>query len=120
MRDWRLWLALAGVGVGGYLLSSQLLGGGSAPVSADELATQVFVCRETGELFVGKARTTPAARPDTGQETLQTGWYCGKCRTWHSGPSLAEWQRRPLPVKCPKTKTPLEPTGPLPEQAQTL
>jgi hypothetical protein len=121
MRDIRLWLALAGLSVGGYLLASQVTGGdGSAPVTDDELTTLVFVCRDTGELFVGKSRSTPAERPDNGRPTLLPGWYCGECRTWHTGPALDEWQRRPTPVLCPKTKKPLERTGPSPDGATKI
>ena len=120
MRDIRLWLALAGLSVGGYLLASQITGDGSAPVTDDDLETLVFVCRDTGDLFTGKSRSTPAARPDDGKTTLLPGWYCGECRTWHAGPSLADWQRRPTPVLCPKTKKPLERTGPLPESATKI
>lgn len=119
MRDLRLWLALAGLSVGGYLLASQVAGG-SAPVSDEERQTLVFVCRDTGDLFVGKSRNTPAARPDNGQTTLLPGWYCPKCATWHTGPALDEWQRRPTPVLCPKTRTPLERTGPMPNGAPTI
>jgi hypothetical protein len=121
MRNVRLWLALAGLSVGGYLLGSQVLGGdGSAPVTDDELTTLVFVCRDTGDLFTGKARETPAAHPATGRATLQPGWYCPTCETWHGGPSLADWQRRPTPVLCPKTKQPLERTGPMPDAAPAI
>lgn len=118
MHDKRLWIALIGLMFGGWLISSQLTGGmRSAPVTQDELADAVFICRESGELFAGKVRPTPAAHPTTGQPSLMPALYCPKCEKWEEAPGLEQQQRSALTLKCAKTKAALQRTGPVPPTA---
>jgi hypothetical protein len=120
MRDFRLWLALAGVFGGGWLIVRAMDGDRSRPVSRDELPTMVFVCRESHELFVGPARATPAPHPSTEKPTLMPGWYCPKCQTWHAGPPSDVAARAPEKVVCRKTRTPLLREGPKPKDAREI
>ncbi len=118
MRDVRVWLALAGIVAGGWLISLQLQSAdSSSPVLAEELATAVFVCRESGEIFVGKVRTTPAVHPKTGRPTLMPGLYAPDQQKWVAGPSFEELQRSTPEMKSAKTKTPLLREGPIPATA---
>ena len=121
MYDQRLWFAIIGLTLGGWLISSQLTGGmQSAPVTQEELADAVFICQESGELFAGKVRPTPAAHPATGKLTLLPALYCPKCQRWESAPGLEQQQRAALTLKCAKTKAELQRTGPIPDQATKI
>jgi hypothetical protein len=119
-RDVKTWLALGGLMLGGWLIVSAIDGDRSAPVTAEELPTMVFVDRDSQQMFVGTARATPAAHPQTGQPTLLPGLYCPKCQTWHAGPPSDASARRPASVLCPKTRVPLQPEGPHPSSATPL
>ena len=59
----------------------------------------------------------PAVHPETGQATLMPAMYCEVCQEWRQVPPPDQWNRGPMPLLCPKDKTPLVPTGPLPEEA---
>ncbi|MBI1344773.1 hypothetical protein GC163_00640 [bacterium] len=121
MRDPRIWITVVGLALGGWLISSQLSGGPrSLPVTQDELADAVFLCRESGELFAGKVRPTPALHPITGKETLLPALYCPKCQQWEAAPALEQQQRAAMVLKCAKTKAALERTGPVPETATRI
>lgn len=118
MRDIRVWLALAAVVAGGWLITMQLRPADhSAPVQSEELATVVFVCRESGEVFVGKVRATPAMHPVTGRPTLMPGLYAPDQQKWVAGPSFEELQRATPLMKSAKGKTPLLREGPIPPTA---
>jgi hypothetical protein len=119
-RDVKLWLALGGVALGGWLIVSAIERDRSPLVTDDELPRIVFVCRSSQELFVGAARGTPAKHPQTGQPTLLPGWYCPKCKTWHAGPPSDAAARLPEKVLCPKTRAPLRREGPLPKDGQEI
>lgn len=119
-HSYRFWCALGGVVFGGWLIYSALATDRSTPVSPEELPEMVFVDRQTGELFVGQARPTPAAHPQTGALQLMPGWYCPSCQTWHAGPAFDQMDRLTTPVLCPKTRTPLLREGPRPASATAL
>jgi len=116
-RDPKVWLALGGVLLGGWLIVRAMDRDRSAPVRPDELPTMVFVDRDSKELFVGRARATPAKHPKTDQTTLLPGWYCPQCQTWHGGPPSDAAGRGPEKVLCPKTRAPLLREGPMPADA---
>jgi hypothetical protein len=90
------------------------------PVQVSELTELVFVCQQSQEVFVGKARTTPAAHPATGQPTLMPGLYCERCRVWRAGLPVEQLQRSPEAANCPKTRQPMSLTGPPPTSANRL
>ena len=79
----------------------------------------VFVCRDTGELFLGQARPTPARHPKTGQPTLLLGLYCPQCQEWRIAPAVEQLQHQSRP-RCRKCRSPLELAGPLPSDAVEL
>jgi hypothetical protein len=116
----RLWLALLGVGIGGWLIFSALARERTAPVTEDELPLMVFVDRESGELFVGKVRPTPAVHPRLGEPRLLPGWYCPQCAKWYAGPPSDAAERTVDVVRCPKTRDPLHREGPLPAAAPEI
>jgi hypothetical protein len=119
LRDVKLWLALGGLALSGWLIVGAMDRDRSPPVTDDELRQMVFVCRESQELFVGAARATPATHPTTQRQTLLPGWYCAKCQTWHAGPP-SDAAPRADQVRCPKTRLPLLREGPLPSNATQL
>lgn len=116
MSSYRLPVTIVLVVLSGWFLWGRM---GSAPretpVDAEDLETIVFVCRESGELFVGKVRPTPAAHPATGRPTLMPGLYDSKSQRWVAGPPLEQWQRQP-----PRPGSTMQPTGPLPAEATQL
>ena len=80
------------------------------------LADMVFVCKESGEVFIGQPRPTPAPHPETGRETVMPGLYSPAKKTWIAGPPLETLQRAaggPVGTK----QQPLLRDGPIPETA---
>ncbi len=115
MRDIRLWLAMAAVVLGGGLISFQLRSDNrSAPVDESELETAVFVCRESGELFVGKVRPTPALHPTSGKATLLPGLYDVEHKRWVTAPPFEQQQRL---QQSGKQAARLLRQGPIPDSA---
>lgn len=118
MRDPRLWLVLVVIVAAGGLISWQLRGSDqSAPVTQDELEDAVFVCRESGAVFVGKVRPTPATHPSTGKPTLMPGLYDTRKQAWVAAPPF-ELQQKQRTVG--QGGQPLERTGPIPPDAPRI
>ena len=114
MRDYRLWLALGGLLLAGRLLYPVLAGERSAPPREEERQTMVFVCHESGETFVLRARNTMETHPRTGKATLTPGLYCQQCGTWRASPPLEILQQDPGARNCPVHKSAMSSTGPAP------
>ena len=115
-----LWLAI-GLGVSAVLVMG--CGGSESearqPTESDSVT--VFVCRESGDVFVGSTQPTPAQNPKTGKASLMRGLYCPQCQKWYAGPPLDELQRKRGGGLCPKDrKTPMRLDGPVPDSAQRL
>lgn len=119
--DWKLWAALLAVFVAGVAVSRNFIDetNSGLPNEAD-LVQMVLICRESGELFVGSARPTPAAHPKTGALTLLPAMYCPKDQHWHAAPAPELVQGRHQPIYCPGSKTPMTLTGPIPASASPL
>lgn len=115
MRDYRLWLALAGLLLAGRLLYPVLAGDRSAPVRDDERQMMVFVCQETGEAFALRASNTIETNPKTGKATLLPGLYCDECTKWRISPPLDVLQQNPSARNCPVHKIPMNSNGPSPK-----
>lgn len=116
MRDYRIWLSVAGLLIAGRMLYPAFAGDGSAPVREEELREIVHICRESGETFVLRATTSPEKHPRTGRFTLMPGLYCAKCREWRVSPSMEILQQDPSARLCPKDKTLMTIEGPRPDK----
>ena len=73
-----------------------------------------YVCRESAQIVVAAVQATPAVHPETGRRTPMPALYCPQCRQWYPAPPLEVLQRSPGAAVCPKHKTPLRGSGPLP------
>lgn len=101
----------------GFSCSSQ----GPTPAATDAAAPRVFVDRKSKTVFIGEHDlTTVPVHPKTGKATLSAALYCPQCRDWHPVPPLEVMQRQPHTRLCPKTKSELQATGPLPGNAVPL
>lgn len=118
MRDPRLWLVMVVIVAAGALISWQLRSPDqSAPVSQEELDDAVFVCRDSGDVFIGKVRPTPATHPATGKPTLMPGLYDTRQQAWVAAPPF-ELQQRQRPMG--QGGQPLERQGPIPPDAPRI
>ncbi|WP_437203607.1 hypothetical protein [Planctomicrobium sp. SH664] len=91
---------------------------GGTPVDTGE-PPLVLVDNKTGEVFVAQQLPAiPAPHPQSGTKTLMPGMYCSRCRVWHVVPPVEVRQHHPEAARCPKSKTPLAMTGPVPDSAQ--
>ena len=116
MRDYRIWLSIAGLLIAARMLYPAFAGDRSSPVRDSELQEIVYVCRETGEMFPLRAKASPEKHPRTGRFTLMPGLYCAKCRAWRASPALEVLQQNPSARLCPKDKSPMTIDGPPPEK----
>lgn len=116
MRDYRIWLSMAGLLIAARMLYPVFAGDRSSPVRDTELQEIVYVCRETGETFPLRAKASPEKHPRTGRFTLMPGLYCAKCRVWRASPSLEVLQQAPSARLCPQDKTLMTIDGPPPEK----
>lgn len=114
MRDFKVWLAIGGLLLAGRLLYPVLAGDRSAPPREEERQTFVFVCRESGETFVMRARNTVENHPRTGKPTLTPGLYCEQCQKWRASPPLEVLQQNPAASLCPVHQAAMTNTGPVP------
>ena len=115
MRDYRTWLAISGLLLAGRLLYPVLAGDHSAPVREDELQTLAFVCSESGETFVMRAKNTTETNPRTGKPTLMPGLYCDQCKKWRASPPLSVLQQNPSASLCPTHRSSMTTNGPVPK-----
>ena len=116
MRDYRIWLSIAGLLIAGRMLYPAFAGDRSSPVRDEELQEIVYVCRESGETFPMRAKASPEKHPRTGRLTLMPGLYCTKCGVWRASPPLDVLQQDPSARLCPKDRTPMSVAGPAPEK----
>lgn len=114
MRDYRMWLAIGGLLLATRLLYPVLAGDRSSRVYEEERQNFVFVCRESGETFVMRAKNVTEQHPRTGQPTLMPGLYCGQCKKWRASPPLNVLQQNPSASLCPTHKIPMTNDGPAP------
>lgn len=77
----------------------------------------VYICRETGELFVGRGDASPQIHPDTGRATLCPALYCFHCETWTVAPPADRLSRQPKLLECPKCGQARSFEGEIPETA---
>jgi hypothetical protein len=118
MRDFRMWLAIGGLLLAGRLLYPVLAGERSSQVRDEYRQLFVFVCRESGETFVMRAKNAVETHPRTGQPTLMPGLYCEQCQKWRASPSLSLLQQNPSASLCPTHKTLMTNNGPLPSEGK--
>ncbi len=83
-------------------------------------APVVYVCRETGDVFLGETQVVPQIHPDTQRGTLFPGLYCPQCQTWKPAPPIDRLHRQPEMLNCPACQTPRSFEGEIPEDAQHL
>jgi hypothetical protein len=77
----------------------------------------VYICRATGELFVGPGKIVPQIHPATGRATLWPALYCPRCETWSASPPTERLSGHPELLDCPKCKTMRSFDGAIPEGA---
>lgn len=116
MRDFRLWLAIGGLFLAGRLLYPVLAGERSASVRDEQRQKFVFICRESGEMFVMRAKNTVEKHPRTEQPTLMPGLYCPQCQKWRASPPVSVLQQNPSASICPIHRTAMTNNGPLPAE----
>ena len=117
MRDYRVWLALGGLLLAGRLMYPILAGERSYKVREEDHPNFVFVCKESGEAFILRAKKELETNPRTGQPTLMPGLYCAQCGKWRASPSLSVLQQNPSASICPTHQVPMTTDGPLPKVA---
>lgn len=91
-------------------------GCGSSASSQPEVPRVVFVCKESGEVFVGPARATPAVHPVTGKATIMPGLYSPQKQVWMAAPPLETQQRSAAQSTNPAASR-LQREGPIPDTA---
>jgi len=101
-----------------FLMAAGL--GCSRPKEISEAAAAVYVCRDTGTVFSGPLKPTPAVNPATGQATLVRGLYCRQCQKWRAAPPPGVHAGNPLSWPCPRHKKAMSYDGPLPDNATYL
>ncbi|MCA9116991.1 MAG: hypothetical protein KDA79_18090 [Planctomycetaceae bacterium] len=120
ISNWRVWLTASVLLLAAFLTVPRLWSGPSRAAAMNAERTMVFVCSETGTVYTGIPRTTPAASPVTGNQTLMPGWYCPRCNKWYAGPGMETVQRSRRAPLCEICRQPLLVEGPPPAMAATL
>lgn len=92
-----------------------VLFGGSTTVPDELLQEFVYVDKDSGDVFLLRARSSPELNPETGEPTLVPGMYCEKCNAWKPVGPIEMLQTSRVPRVCPVHKTTLSLDGPLPE-----
>lgn len=94
-----------------------LFGCESAPVELTATTQQLvaFDPSRKAAVLVEGAALLPCPHPEKPQVTLQPALYCDVCQVWYPTPPLLELNRTGNGGRCPKSGTPLQMTGPLPE-----
>ncbi|MBS0203808.1 MAG: hypothetical protein JSS49_12965 [Planctomycetes bacterium] len=114
MRDIRVWIAAGLLLLAGRMIYPVVAGDRSTPVREEHRQKFVFVCRESGEIFVLRARGTNESHPRTGQPTLSPGLYCSECQKWRASPPVEVLQQNPSARMCATHRIPMTNQGPLP------
>jgi len=100
LRDPMLWTAVVALGLGGWLIVPQFLGGGQTSGRVEDIPETDFICRETKEVFQLPATADVLPNPKTGRPTLVPAIYDARKKVWKQGPPLAARQRqRPAAVR---------------------
>jgi hypothetical protein len=118
VRDYRLWLALGTLLIAGRMLYPAFAGDRSPPLRDEDLQHIVFVCRDSGEAFVLRAKHSPEIHPRTGKPTLMPGLYCEQCQQWRASPPVDVLQRNPSASWCATHRVPMTNNGPNPPTLQ--
>ena len=117
MRDYRVWLAIGGLLLAGRMMYPVLAGERSYKAREEDHQHFVFVCKESGEPFILRAKKEYETNPRTGQPTLIPGLYCTDCKKWRASPPMNVLQHNPSASVCPSHKVPMTADGPLPAVA---
>lgn len=115
MRDYRVWIAVGLLLFAGRMIYPVVAGDRSTPVREDQRQNFVFVCRESGETFVRRAKNPIEKHPRTGQTTLMPGLYCSECQKWRASPPVDILQQNPSAGLCTTHRIAMTSTGPLPK-----
>jgi rubredoxin len=118
-RQFLFWMICGTLGGGVLLAAASLWWKRSAQADSRPPPT-VYVCRKTGELFVGKGKPGPQIHPDTGLATLFPGLYCPQCGVWKASPPSERLFRHPELLNCPSCKSPRRFDGDVPEGTPEL
>lgn len=86
----------------------------------DDRAPVVFVCRDTGILFLTRDPSMPQIHPDTDRATLWPGLYCPNCEQWTPAPPMDRLYGKPEMLNCPTCRTPRSFDGELPDAVREL
>lgn len=80
-------------------------------------AQAVYICRETGDLFVGRGETAPQIHPRSGRATLWPAVYCPGCKGWTAAPPAERLSGHVELLKCPKCRETRSFQGVIPDGA---
>lgn len=112
-RQFILWTILGVLG-GGALLAASSFWWKDAHAHAGSPST-VYVCRNSGDLFIGRGPSGPQIHPETGLATLFPGLYCPQCDDWKTSPPPERLYGHPEWLNCPSCQTPRTFDGVIPE-----
>ena len=112
------WIAIGAIAGGTALTAASAWK--TSTTRHDERDPVLFVCRETGALFLTRDPAVPQIHPDTGRATLWPGLYCPHCESWKPSPPMDRLYGKPEMLNCPKCRTPRSFDGEIPETAQEL
>lgn len=88
--------------------------------SEENLIPVLFVCRETGTMFLTRDPAVPQLHPDTGKATLWPGLYCTTCERWTPSPPMDRSYGKPDMLNCPKCRTLRSFEGEIPDDVSEL
>jgi hypothetical protein len=115
MQDFRVWISAVALLFAGWMLYPVLAGDGTTSARESDLQEVVYICQESGETFLLRAKSASEKHPKTGRPTLMPGLYCEKCGTWRASPPLDVLQQSPSARLCPKDRSPMTTQGPRPD-----
>ena len=111
-RPFFIWLTLGALSAGAVLTVW-------VRDTADEVSHSraVYICRETGDLFVGRGETAPQIHPESGRATLWPALYCPQCEAWTASPPTERLSGHAELLDCPKCRTTRSFDGVIPDGA---
>jgi hypothetical protein len=80
----------------------------------------VYVCRETGAVFLGHGEPAPVIHPVTGRATLFPGLYCPQCEKWSPAFPMERLYGNAAMLNCPVCRSPRTFEGKVPDDAEEL
>lgn len=112
-------LVLIGAAVigSGLVISAARFSRQSAAQRGAQGIQAVYICRETGELFVGHGESAPQIHPESGRATLWPAVYCPQCEIWSPSPPTERLYGHAELLDCPKCRTTRSFDGVIPEGA---